>query len=194
MFRRLKRLRKRMQEYNKITEINAIARRYFVMNAFDGVLTTLGIIIGSYFGQITDPRIILIAGFGAAIAMAVSGVWGAFLTEQAERKKDLSALEKTMLTPLKKTKLGRASSFAPWIISAIDGAAPFLAAMSILIPFMIMPISLSYYISIGIAFVILFTLGVFLGRISKGNILIFGAKMMLAGVVAFLISMLIGFY
>jgi len=194
MFQKIKRFRQKVSEYNKIMEIDSIARRYFVMNAFDGVLTTLGIIIGSYFGHIMEPRIILIAGIGAAIAMAVSGVWGAYLTEHAERKKDLNDLEKTMLTPLKKTKLGRASSFAPWIVAAIDGAAPFIAAITMLIPFILMPIQMAYYISISFAFAILFILGIFLGRISRENMALMGIKMLLAGVAAILIGMVIGFY
>ena len=50
----LKDFRKRMKEYNDILNIDEIARRYLIMNAFDGVLTILGILVGSLFAGISD--------------------------------------------------------------------------------------------------------------------------------------------
>ncbi|GAJ22166.1 unnamed protein product, partial [marine sediment metagenome] len=37
-----------IENYNKIVGIAEIARRYFAMNAFDGVLTTIGVLAGNY--------------------------------------------------------------------------------------------------------------------------------------------------
>src|SRR6267378_829256 len=39
--------RRRIREYGEITNIGPIIRRYFVIGAFDGSLTVLGIIIGA---------------------------------------------------------------------------------------------------------------------------------------------------
>ena len=189
----LKDFRKRMKEYNDILNIDEIARRYLIMNAFDGVLTILGILVGSLFAGISDVRIILVAGFGASIAMGVSGVWGAYLTEKAERQKKLKDLEKSMLSKLKKTKIGRATKAAPYILAVIDGLAPFFAAFLALSPFFFLPIQTAYYASVGIGFTLLFLLGLFLGKISKENMIIFGLKMVLAGLVAVALSSLLGF-
>ncbi|TFG20025.1 MAG: hypothetical protein EU530_04595 [Promethearchaeota archaeon] len=38
----------RWRSYLRITEMGEIIRRYFVMNAFDGVLTSLGLIISNF--------------------------------------------------------------------------------------------------------------------------------------------------
>jgi len=184
---------KRLREYNEILELDAIARRYLTMNAFDGVLTMLGILVGSFFAGITDTRIIIIAGFGASLAMGVSGFWGSYLTEKAERRKELRELEKSMLTRLKKTKIGRASKAAPYILAMIDGLAPFIAALFVLIPFFVVSITMAYYIAIALAFLLIFVLGMFLGKISRENIILSGLRMTVAGIVCVLLALLLGF-
>jgi len=182
----------RFKEYNKILSIDAIARRYIAMNGFDGVLAILGIVISSFIAGIVDVRLIISVCLGAAVAMTVSGVWGAYMTESAERKKELKELEGSMLTRLKKTKIGRAGDFASWIIALINGAASFIAAMIVILPFFFMPISIAYYVSFVLAFLLLFLLGMFLGRISKDNLILSGLKMIFAGVIILIIVILLG--
>jgi len=70
-----------------------IARRYFVMNSFDGALTILGIIIAVYLSGQNNPGVIITSSLGASIAMAVSGIWGAYSIEKAERQRVLKELE-----------------------------------------------------------------------------------------------------
>ena len=41
----------RIEEYIKISNVGEISRRYFVMNAFDGALTMLGVIIGAHIAM-----------------------------------------------------------------------------------------------------------------------------------------------
>ena len=45
-----------LRHYHKIAEVGEIARRYFAMNAFDGVLTTIGVLVGGYFGGVRQRR------------------------------------------------------------------------------------------------------------------------------------------
>ena len=97
MIKFFKRIIGKIRIYDKIASIGEIARRYFAMNSFDGVLTILGILIGSYFGGIRQANIVISAGLGASIAMMVSGIWGTYLTEQAERTKSLKELESSIL-------------------------------------------------------------------------------------------------
>jgi predicted membrane protein (TIGR00267 family) len=49
----------------------------------------------------------------------------------------------------------------------------------------------SYYLALAIALVSLFGLGAFLGRISKQNMLLAGLKMIVAGVMALVLSYLL---
>ena len=64
-----------MYEYNKILALDTIARRYLVMNSFDGVLTIIGILIGAYSVGINDSRIIIAAGLGAGINHSARSRW-----------------------------------------------------------------------------------------------------------------------
>ena len=83
----IKKFLKNYKEYDKIANISEIGRRVFANNSFDGILTIMGILLGSFYANITDASIIIKTGLGASIAMGVSGAWGAYYTEEAERKK-----------------------------------------------------------------------------------------------------------
>ena len=81
------------------------------------------------------------------------------------------------------------------IVALVDGLAPLLASVLVLLPFFLTgalgDITYSYYLALGIAMVGLFGLGMFLGRISKQSTLLAGLKMIVAGVVAVVLSYLI---
>jgi predicted membrane protein (TIGR00267 family) len=186
----------RIQEDNRLANIGEIGRRYFAMNAFDGVLTIIGVLMGNMIARVDEPHIVLSTGLATCMAMGISGLWGAYLTEAAERKRDLIELSHYTLTDLNHTRIGRASRTAVVIVALIDGLSPFLAALVVLIPFFVVglfpAIIWAYYTSLGMALLSLFSLGLFLGSISGGNLIRYGLKTVVAGVVAILISLLVG--
>jgi len=181
-----------LREYSDIASIGEIARRYFAMNAFDGVLTIIGVLMGNYAAHVRDPTVVIVTGFSTCIAMGVSGLWGAYLTEAAERKRDLGDLEGHTLTDLRETKIGRASRVAVVVVALVDGLAPFLSALVVLLPFffsaLLADIVFSYYVSLGMALAVLFVVGAFLGKVSRENLIISGVKMIGAGLVSILLT------
>ncbi|MCD4802726.1 MAG: hypothetical protein K8R16_07270 [Anaerolineales bacterium] len=185
-----------IKSYNQIVGITEIARRYFVMNAFDGILTTIGVLAGNYLAGVRDLSIPIQIGIATSIAMGISGLWGAYLTETAERKRELSELEKVSLIDQSDTSIGRASRFAVIIVSIVDGLAPALAALIVLTPLFLDSVIqnpvLSYALAGGTALVSLFVLGLFLGEISDANKIGFGLKTLMAGLVAIAINFLLG--
>jgi predicted membrane protein (TIGR00267 family) len=185
-----------LREYDKLANISEIARRYFAMNAFDGVLTIIGVLMGNFVAGVNDARIVLSTGLATSFAMGVSGLWGAYLTESAERKRDLDELSRVTLTDLTNTRIGRASRAAIFIVAIVDGLSPFLAALIVLIPFIVAGsgenLTWAYYTSLGLALITLFSLGLFLGRISQGRMIVYGLKTVLAGVVSIVISFFLG--
>jgi predicted membrane protein (TIGR00267 family) len=191
----LRDLWQRIRADSQMTDTGEIARRYFAMNAFDGVLTMIGVLMGSLSAGVNTPHIVVTTGLSTCIAMGVSGLWGAYLTETAERKRDLAELSRQTLTDLNDTRIGRASRLAVVIIALVDGLSPFLAALLILVPFFtvgLFPTILwAYYTSIGLALLILFCLGLFLGHISQENLIFYGIKTVIAGIVSILISFLL---
>jgi len=184
------------QEYDNLARIGEIGRRYFAMNAFDGVLTIIGVLMGNMTARVAEPRIVVSTGLATCVAMGVSGLWGAYLTEAAERKRDLDELSRHTLSDLNDTRIGQASRVAVVTVALIDGLAPLLAALVVLIPFFMTAlfptIIWAYYASLAVALLVLFSLGLFLGHISRGNLILYGIRTVVAGIVSILISFLLG--
>lgn len=172
------------RKYWHITRASEIARRYFVMNSFDGVLTNVGLVTGMFVGGVTNPHIITIASVSTGIAIGLSGFWGAFLSESAERKHKLHRMERSLMRKLEDTEIERAGEFASKIVSLVDGLSPLLATIIVISPFFFAPIQQAYYYFYAVSAVFLFLLGLFLGKISGEDKLVYGAKMLLAGVIA----------
>jgi predicted membrane protein (TIGR00267 family) len=185
----------RWREYNRISAAGQIARRAFANNSFDGILTMVGVVMGSFFVGVKDPTIVLVTGLSTALAIGISGGWGAYLTESAERRHAMVELEQLTLTELHDTKIGRASRMAVVLVTAVDGLSPFFSALFVVIPFFIAPllpsITYAYYSSITMALVALFVLGLYLGRISRQNLVISGIKTGFAGVACMVLSYLL---
>jgi len=179
--------------YIEVTGATKILRRYFAMNAFDGAMTSLGVVIGAYLSHIHIPQSVIGVIITSGIAMMVSGFSGTYMTESAERSHSLNELEDAMLINLDNTLYGRASRFVSVFAALVDGSAPFLAAIPSMIPFLMVPgviaIETAYMASIVASLATLFTLGVYLGRISGQNILMYGLKMVVAGIAVALIAL-----
>lgn len=191
MFEKLKR---KIKEYIKIAEVDEIARRYFAINTFDGVLTILGIIIASYFAGVSEIKIVIAACVGAAIAIGVSGFYGVWLTETAERNKIVKELGRKIGMGFEKSEIAKAHRFAVYFLAFIDGASPVVAALMIIGPFFFsaLAVNMMYYAAICISFAILFALGLFLGKISKENLIFSGIRVLVIGFVCILIIKLVG--
>lgn len=186
---------KKAGEYDDIANIGEIARRSFGNNAFDGILTMIGVMIGSFTSGIDNPRIIITTGLSTSIAIMISGAWGAYLTESAERKKDLKELGRSTLTDLNGSRIHRAGRFAAYAVSIVDGLSPFIGAIMVLLPFffsdLFTDIRSVYLTSFTVGLAALFLLGVWLGNVAKENMLAYGIKTLLAGVVSILVGSLL---
>jgi len=184
----------RLRHFHQVAEVGEIARRYFAMNAFDGVLTTLGVLAGGYVGDVHSPRAIASVGLATGVAMGVSGFYGSYLVERAERDRSLRELEESTLSSLGDSDIASASTYATIVIAIVDGASPFAAAILALLPFFFVGaanIHVAYYAGVAVAFAELLLLGVFLGRVSRRRLLLSALKLALAGVVCLALSLAI---
>lgn len=180
----------------RVTKATKILRRYFAMNAFDGAMTSLGVVIGSYVSNIRDARAVIGVILISGVAMAVSGFSGTYMAESAERSKSLNELEDAMLVDLEDTIYGQASKFVSILAAIVDGSAPFMASIPSVVPFYlalsgVMPLQTAFFVSIGASLATLFMLGVFLGRVSESNVIYSGVKMVIAGVAVALLALLL---
>ncbi len=83
-----------------ITRAGGIARRYLVTNGFDGALTMLGLTMGFRISGEVAPAVMIAACMGTAIALGMSGLSSAYISEAAERRRELQELEEAMLADL----------------------------------------------------------------------------------------------
>ncbi len=215
---------KSWKEYSKISDLGIIARRKFFNNCFDGALTCAGIVSGIFViflssdaSQFT-PQTVIVTGFATALAIGISGLWGAFLSEEAERKKKVDDMKKDMAifeeekdenrdpseherkninkkkNKKKKTLLEKAEDFATIVASLVDGGAPVLGSSLPLLPFffggtLTLMHFISSYIILG---ALLVYLGNYLGKISGGGRVRYALHLVTAGIVTLLVSILLG--
>ena len=179
-------------------ETAGIAKRYAVMNAFDGSLTALGIIIGSSLAHVNLASTVILAGLGASIAMGVSGGFGAYLTESALKKQELAEKESAMLEEINDTVHDQAAQVSSIFVAVVDGLSPFIASSISFLPFFIiqwfgLDMGIAYFSSVILTGTTLFALGAYLGVISQENKWLYGVRMIIAGVLTGILVMLLEF-
>jgi predicted membrane protein (TIGR00267 family) len=181
----------------RITRTHGIARRYFVVNGFDGALTMLGILTGFHVGGVEDLRVVISACVGAAVALAMSGLSSAYISERAERRKALAELEESMIADLKGSAHGSAARWVPLLIAAVNGLAPLVLSLIIILPLGLAHLGLALpfpplVMAIAAALALIFLLGVFLGQIGNTLWLWSGVQALLIALCTMAIILLVG--
>jgi len=180
----------RLRQLIGLTRSHGIVRRYLVVNGFDGALTMLGMIIGFYLTGTNDMAVIVSACVGAAVALTVSGISSAYISETAEKQKELRELEQAMIEDLSQSVHGRATRMLPLVVALVNGLSPFAISLLIVSPIWLASVAIDLPIpplqlSILVALVVLFMLGIYLGRIS-------GVYWLWAGIRALAIALVTG--
>lgn len=192
---KLPRVAEKVRVYLHVTKASSIARRYFVLNGFDGAMTVFGIVLGSWVAGDVGAGTIVLAGLGASLAMGFSGFFGAFIAEKAEREGHLKEMEKATNDNVDVIHY-EAARFVAFYVALIDGFSPALTAVISLMPFMIasaglMSTTSAYISSLVLSLVTIFLLGIYLGRVAKENGWFYGIAMLTAGAFTALIVLVI---
>ena len=174
-----------------------MAIRYITRGLIDGSLSTLGIVLGASIGG--DPKVIIAAGLGGGIANSISNLLGALMAEKANVMQELGVYERAMVGSdinLKNTKIYEKHKKEIWKAGTYDAVATFFGSILPVMPFILLSIPLLFltideaiYASIAVTLVLLFGLGLYLGKLSKENVILSGAKMVLFGVVTAILAM-----
>lgn len=184
----------RARYYDELTGVFSISRRYFVIGAFDGALTVLGLIFGAT-GYSDNPSLIVAAGIATSVALAVSSTFGAFEAERVEQDLAHDELQSAMLRKVGGDKIA-AHRFAKVVSSLVHGVAPLVAGLLPLVPFLLVPTLLTFNQAIvsaaGLTLVFLFALGVYLGTLTKRNVVISGVRLVAVAMATAAITLLIG--
>ena len=163
----------RLEAYRSLLqdeEVRSISRRYFISNGFDGTLTCIGIIVGSFLsGNQTGMEIVRIV-VGGTVGLAASGVWSVWEIERAEKLAELKRIEEKMLTDLTETELQDRKSAARKINATMSGLGPTIGMLLPVIPYFFVGSVLSLFwatvlgVLVGVG--VLFTFGTYMASIS----------------------------
>ncbi len=176
--------------------LDEITRRYFILNGFDGALTVLGVILGTYVAHVRNPVVVLGAGLGASVAMGLSGLFAAYMTEKAETSRRMKELERAMLRDLEGTVIAEASKRHILKAAVIDGVSPAATTILCLIPYILvlqraLSFDTAFAIALGINLLILAALGAYLGKISERNIFYYAGVTIGLGIVVASVTILV---
>jgi predicted membrane protein (TIGR00267 family) len=180
----------------RFSSSHAMMRRYFVVNGFDGALTMLGLITGFRLGGDVDLGVVIGACLGAAVALGVSGLTSAYLSEAAERRRSLAELEESMLADLSNSVHADVVRLVPPLIAMVNGASPVLISLIIIAPLSLaragLPLPLGPLdTAIATAFLCIFGLGVFLGRVGGTSWIKSGFKTLTIALVTVVLILLL---
>lgn len=183
--------------------IDKFQKRYILRGFIDGVLSSLGVVVGASaaIGLSTSyhaASIIIAAGVGGGVANGFSNVLGAFVGEKLVKEIELGEIEKSMLREggLKGTYLDKKLKRKTFSGSFYDGVSTIIGSLVPVSPFIFGSLitadnTILLYISMFISLVLFFLLGVYIGKISKENIILSGVKMVAFGIVTLAVATLI---
>jgi len=189
-------LREFLQRLTRVLDLE-IARRYFALNLFDGILTVLGFTVNYFFLGGRSPSVLLASGLIISIGMAISGLTSAMLVEYSELQKEIRGLEKALFRDLDGTHIAKAKMVTALINALINAVAPILGALAVLFPILLTSLGLigftqGFELSLLLSMFVLFLLGVYLGKNAGSKPIAYGIIMVLAGSATAIIAYLLG--
>ena len=188
---------KKLRKLVEVSDAKGVARRLFVTNSFDCLLTSLGVILGGYAGGIASPKAYIGTVLGGSLTMGIfSGFVGAFFSERAERLRELKRLQFQVQSDLSKSVYGKASKWIPIYVALWSALGMILFPLIIIIPFLfawkgLIGLKEGIFASILLINISVFSLGVYLGGVSGENRVKTGLTMLTSSVSATLLLMTI---
>jgi len=160
----------------------------------DGSLSTVGIIIGASSASIP---IIIAAGIGGTLANGISNTLSAFSAERTDKYQELRKVEDAMVDKeLKGSLVERWMHKRTVVAGTVDGFATVIGGLLPIMPYLAGMKTHTMFVSIGMVIVSVSFVGIYLGKISRRNILISAMKMavyaaIVAGIVYLTQSMIV---
>jgi predicted membrane protein (TIGR00267 family) len=145
-----------------------IARRLFVTNSIDSIISSLGVNVGAYNPGV-DPKVLILAVLGGSISLSlISGFIGVFISEKAERVRELRDLERKLGARLENTIYARSATLVPLYVALWSSTGMLLFPLVIVAPYTavlagIMGLAEAFSASIAIALLSLAVIGAYLG-------------------------------
>ncbi len=154
--------------------LNIEEGRYIILGSIDGLLATLGIIVGVSVTSASDV-VIVSAAFGGAIALALTNGLGSYLAESTIEYGKLAVTEKSLLRDLSDTYVESLSRRKIMKDAIFSGAASFIGSLVPISPYLLSVGSV--IVSVALSLISLVALGMYAGYISKQSYTVSVIKM-----------------
>jgi len=176
----------RISEALRLLNAGPILRRYFFINAFDGAITALGVLLSAYLVGLRSALEVALPVLGVGVSMFAAGFLGTFFTELAERTREIQEMRDALLESMEETYYSQALKIVSIVIGIVDGISPLVSSTVGLIPLLIghylhRSFDFSFFVSLIVVFLEIFILGIGLGRVSGRNPIAYGLQMLLIG-------------
>lgn len=180
----------------KHESVAPIIRRFFINTLFDSTFMLLGIIVGSAFAANAGLNVIITTMLTTSIALGISTGVSVYEAESLEQERRIADLEKALFTDLQDTSIQKTAKNTIRLATIINFGTPLFSCAITITPFLlvvigILEIGVAEWISVAFALGTLFSAGVYMGRIGQTNPYKKGARMVIFGVLAFLVGFLL---
>jgi len=177
-------------------DVGPVIRRFFINTLFDSTFMLLGIIVGVAFAPNTSLGVVLITMVSSSLALGVSTGVSVHEAETLERERRISELEKALFRDLSGTRIEKRARSIIALVSIINFSTPLISCAVIISPLVlaacnILAINVAVWLSVMLALSTLFSAGAYFGRLGKKNPWMKGLRMVIFGLVAFLIGFLL---
>ncbi len=187
-------IRELIEEYFKMS-------RYVALGTLDGILAVMGVTlaasgVASAGGLEISNFAIGLTGLSGGIALAMSNAFGSFIGERAEEARTLRELEEKMMLnegDLDETIIYKQAKKRIYMSMFTHGFSSFIGSFVPVMPFLLIADKLTATITtVALCFVALFILGLYLGKVSRDNLLKISFEIVLIGVLISAVSFIIG--
>jgi predicted membrane protein (TIGR00267 family) len=183
-----------IQEYLKMS-------RYVALGTLDGILAVMGVTLAASgvasAGGVTIPNYVIgLTGLSGGIALALSNAFGSFIGERAEEARNLRELEQKMVIgegALDDTVIHRQAKKRVYMSMFVHGFSSFIGSFVPVLPFILIAGRVPAILTtVGLCFIALVILGIYLGKVSRESLLKTSVEIVLIGVLIGVVSFLIG--
>ena len=177
-------------------DVGPIIRRFFINTLFDSTFMLLGIVVGVAVATGASLGVILVTMVTSSLALGISTGVSVYEAESLERERKISELEKALFRDLSGTRIEKSAKSITMLAAFINFLTPLVSCAVMMSPFMlaaskILAVDVAVWFSVIFALSMLFSAGVYLGRLGKVNPWTKGLRMVGFGFIAFVIGFLL---
>ena len=178
------------------SDVAPILRRFFTNTLFDSTFMLLGIVIGSSSAPGLGVNVVIVTMITSSLALGISSGVSIYEAESLERERSISELERALFRDLKGTEIERSAKLIPLLTALINFFTPLISCGVTILPFLlvglrVLDMSVAFWSSVVLAFALLFSGGVYIGRVGRKNPVIKGLRMLIFGLIAFFIGLML---